>query len=347
MVKKPAEVSADALEDDLEYEVGSDAAGESVSDGGSDSEAGSGSYAHDIDSGTESGYKPAIGKVKKQLTTEEKREKRKAKRAVSKKRKREELGFDKEDGTDGEPTKKSKAEVLSKIPLGPEQQSDFLAKLFLDHNPGLTSVELLDKTPPLKAVRDTSDTAAEARSTDKMCAYLERYTARKELHSANKEPGTPHTLVLCASAIRVADVVRPLKTAYKPAVPDQRPGGKQQQPKKQKNAIEIVKLFGKEKLKDQATMLSTTRVSIAVGVPGRVAALLAPADGEAEDGSLKVRQLEQIILDASYLDSKKRGLLQIKEVCRDLATVLGGGDEGGARKIRQRLRDGQTQILFF
>ncbi|ORY85489.1 U3-containing 90S pre-ribosomal complex subunit-domain containing protein [Protomyces lactucae-debilis] len=346
MVMKPAEVSADALEDDLEYEVGSDAAGESVSDAESGADSDSGSDDDEQEAGATEIDPKKVGQPKKRLTTEEKREKRKAKRAVSNKRKREQLGLDEDDDDEpaGESAPKKAKTKVSKVPLGPEQQSDLLAKLFLDHHPGLTSVELLDKTPPLKAIRDTSETQATDRSTDQLCAFLERYTQRKDIHSANKEPGTPHTLILCASAIRVADVVRPLKAAYKPAMPEVKRG---QQPKKPKNAIEIVKLFGKEKLKDQKTMLGATRVSIAVGVPGRVAALLAPEEGEQGDGALKVRQLEQIILDASYLDSKKRGLLQIKEVCKDLATVLGGGDDEGAKKIRQRLRDGQTQILFF
>ncbi len=121
--------------------------------------------------------------------------------------------------------------------------------------------------------------------------------------------------MLTASALRVADVVRVLKK-YKSSTAD------------------VAKLFGKEKLKDQIAYMNKTRIGLAAGVPGRVKALLAAE-------AMKTNIIEQIIIEVSFFDKKKRNILKIGEICKDLVDILGDKD------IRQRIVDGKTKLVLF
>ncbi|CCG82833.1 Putative uncharacterized protein [Taphrina deformans PYCC 5710] len=295
--------SADALDDGLDYEVGSDSAGEAEQISSTDDDGDSDVQEND---GTEDGDGTASAKVEKvratkEVTTEERRKKRKLHRASTRARKAEEgVAGDGDSGT----------------VLGVDQQADTVARLVRETYAGtdLSSIELSDATPPTSSFLDTTAFAG-PRTLETVLAFMERFSGREQLAVANKAVGRPHTLLLAASAIRVADLCRalaPLKT----------------------NQAAVAKLFGKEKRETQTAWLRQNRVNVAVGLPGRTHALLGHA-------ALALDRVEQVYLDASYRDAKKRGMLGIKEVARDLVKLL------NAEVLAQRIKSGECKIILF
>lgn len=380
--------SADALDDDLEYEVGSDTAAELETitpNDGSDEDSHSGGEDDDEDDDEadeeEDGAEASEGRaqsskvekvkvMKKVLTAEEKRSRRKLRKEVTKKRKAQELGED-EDASgshadhDGDDTTGKTAKTGSDgyASLGPDQQADLFARLLRDHHGarGLSSIELSDLTLPASAFVETLAFSG-PRTLKGLLPFLRRFSHRESLAVANKEPGRPHTLVLAASAIRVADLVRalrPLRPATHGAATTTvttTGGGDGRtsttttttgtKKKKGTSVGEVAKLFGKEKVGDQEKFLSSTRINIAVGVPGRVSALV-------DRGALKVDRVEQVFCDATYRDPKNRGMLQIREVVADVVRVVvmgaggGGGDGEGEGGLGARIRRGECQVVLF
>lgn len=316
--RKVVERSGDALDDDLEYEVDSDTAGELASvqseSGSAREDDHSSSDDNDDDEGPKNNSNKSTeqkstqkNKVTKQISSEEKKQRRKERKMTTKKRKLAELGDD--DAVD-------QGYLASEIPNA-DQQADLLARLIRDHAPkSLSSVELADRYLPTASFLDTSDSHNGVRTLATLPTFLMKVSPREDLKIAGKEVGRPHTLLLAQSAIRVADLVRALKPALKHKQGD------------------VAKLFGKEKLSVQTEFLKKTRVNVAVGVPGRVLALI-------NDGALRMDRVEQVILDHSYRDAKKRGMVQIKEVTKDLVDVLGNDVLYG------RLREGKCQIVLF
>ena len=113
-------------------------------------------------------------------------------------------------------------------------------------------------------------------------------------------------------------------------------------------------MFAKHfKLAEHVVYLGSTKISIAVGTPGRVAQLLitppstnatttdaAPADGG--DGALKLFSLSHIFLDSTYLDSKKRSILDIPETRDEIFKGILGNPG-----IMERLKDGKLKIVLY
>lgn len=302
--RKGPSQSADALDDGLDYEVDSDDAGDmaiilSASEGSDNSDDEGVSESEVENNGVKSSKEEKV--AKKVVSPEERKRKRKERKAITKKRKLEELG-------DGE-------EADSDVSMNTDQQADLFARLIRDHaSKDLTSIELSDKYISSSVFVDSSD-FKNARNLSTVGEFIEKYTGREDLKSANKEVGRPHTLLLASSAIRVADLVRSLKYL------------------KTKTA-EPAKLFGKEKIATQTAWLEKTRVNVAIGVPGRVLSLVAAS-------ALKLERLEQIYIDHTYKDPKKRGLVQIKEVTADLVKIL------EHEVLRRKLEDGTCKIVLF
>ena len=73
-----------------------------------------------------------------------------------------------------------------------------------------------------------------------------------------------------------------------------------------------------------------------VGTPQRVNDLL-------EDGALSAKHLRRIIVDASYIDQKKRGILDMKETQMPLVNLLTRKD------LRERYEDDEmpTKLIFY
>ena len=99
----------------------------------------------------------------------------------------------------------------------------------------------------------------------------------------------------------------------------------------------MAKLFAKHiKLKESIETVKKARISIGVGTPQRIIDLI-------ESGALKVGQLERIVVDASHIDVKKRGMLDMKETLVPLVELLARGE------FRERYESEQKalKVLFF
>ncbi|KAF2724666.1 hypothetical protein K431DRAFT_281617 [Polychaeton citri CBS 116435] len=186
-------------------------------------------------------------------------------------------------------------------------------------------VELEDIYIPGKAILDT--TAWEgSRTSDQLPAFIERFSGLRrtkkggKLADAAKEKGSPHTLVVAASGQRAADLSRDLRGL-------------------QTKQAKVMKLFAKHiKLKDAIKGVKETRTNVGVGTPQRIIDLL-------EDGALSMQHLERIVIDASHIDMKKRGILDMKETQIPLVKLL------TLSKLKDRYgvddKDVQIELLFF
>ncbi|KAG4305993.1 hypothetical protein PORY_000903 [Pneumocystis oryctolagi] len=128
--------------------------------------------------------------------------------------------------------------------------------------------------------------------------------------------GSPHTIIFAMAALRVANITRLLR-CYKTKESD------------------VAKLFAKHiKLKDHINYLSRTRLTIAVGTPGRISDLI-------ENGALKVNFLNWIVLDTTYIDVKKRRFWDMPE-CWKIFIKLITNDP-----LKTRLKEGNVKIVYY
>ncbi|KAJ9622723.1 Protein cms1 [Taxawa tesnikishii (nom. ined.)] len=99
----------------------------------------------------------------------------------------------------------------------------------------------------------------------------------------------------------------------------------------------VAKLFAKHiKLREQADMVKKSRISIGVGTPQRITDLL-------EDGALGQSGLERIVIDASHIDQKKRGILDMKEIEVPLVRLLSRED----LRSKYGAGEGKVELLFY
>lgn len=99
----------------------------------------------------------------------------------------------------------------------------------------------------------------------------------------------------------------------------------------------VAKLFAKHiKLADSIKFLKSNRTGIAVGTPMRLKELM-------NDGALATDRLERIVIDASHVDQKKRGILDMKETQVPLMVWL------GKKEFREKYASlsGGIQLLFY
>lgn len=78
------------------------------------------------------------------------------------------------------------------------------------------------------------------------------------------------------------------------------------------------------------------RYSVGVGTPQRINDLL-------EDGALSSKHLKRIIIDASYIDQKKRGILDMKETQIPLVKLLTRAD----LRERYEVEKDALQLIFY
>jgi protein CMS1 len=94
----------------------------------------------------------------------------------------------------------------------------------------------------------------------------------------------------------------------------------------------ILKLFAKhQKLSEAADKLSKSRTPIVVGTPHRLLELMEkgivehafPARStDIRIGHLHTKAVKHIVLNASHIDQKKRGMLDMKEIFQPLTRLL-------------------------
>ncbi|KAF2838998.1 hypothetical protein M501DRAFT_1003532 [Patellaria atrata CBS 101060] len=162
-------------------------------------------------------------------------------------------------------------------------------------NPDLTPVELEDRYISERAIMDTSRWE-KTRDLKSLPIFME-YLLGKDLKSVSKSTGTPHTLIVASAGLRAADLTRAVR-------------------KFQTKEAHIIKLFAKHiKLQEAIENCQKTKTNIGVGTPQRISELL-------DDGALKADELRTIIIDASYIDQKKRGILDMRETLIPLVELL-------------------------
>ena len=99
----------------------------------------------------------------------------------------------------------------------------------------------------------------------------------------------------------------------------------------------VAKLFAKHiKLKEAVETVQASRINIGVGTPQRIMDLL-------QHGVLSSVALERIVVDASHIDQKKRGILDMKETQVPLVHLL------TRKELKDRYVEGSSKIelLFF
>jgi protein CMS1 len=103
--------------------------------------------------------------------------------------------------------------------------------------------------------------------------------------------------------------------------------------------------------------LKKTKVGVAVGTPARIGKLLSETGltlstihnrinlanaYRANKDALSLQALTHIILDVTFIDTKQRSMMDLKEVRDELfKTVL--GDKG----VRERLRNSKIELVLF
>ncbi|GAP93311.1 putative replication regulator protein [Rosellinia necatrix] len=175
--------------------------------------------------------------------------------------------------------------------------ADHLAQKTRRFGTDLKPVELsaLDISP--NAIRDSSSFSA-PRTLSNLPAFLEAHAAGPgALGSAPEENGAPHTIVVTGAGLRAAELVRAVR-------------------KYQSNKITVGKLFAKHiKIEESKKFLETHRTGVSVGTPTRLNDLV-------DSGALKLDKLERLVVDASHIDQKKRGIMDMKETMIPLVRWL-------------------------
>lgn len=204
--------------------------------------------------------------------------------------------------------------------------ADHLAQRTKRFQPNLSLVEAEDAHIPSSAIRDTSSWD-KGRTTDKLSDFLQKFSAPrrkkkgegKKLCDAPAEKGSPHTLVIAGAGLRAAELVRVLRDY-------------------QTKECLVAKLFAKHiKLKEAIEAVQKSRMGIGVGTPQRIIDLL-------NHGALKADKLERIIVDASHIDMKKRGILDMQDTQPQLVKLLSRSD------LKERYGDAEeskVEVLFF
>lgn len=194
--------------------------------------------------------------------------------------------------------------------MDPRLIVDHFAKAIRKHFKDCTAVELEDKYLPARAFLDTTPFSQD-RSLDHLAQYLETFAGGRENLTKPVQRSQPHTLVICPSGIRAADVTRTLRTF-------------------RTDESAVAKLFAKHlKLKDTIDYVGKTKFGFGIGTPVRLNDLIA-AD------AMHLHALERIVIDGSYLDEKRRTIFSMKEVFSPMLELLhrpdvsqGYGKEGG------------------
>ncbi|KAJ5233678.1 Protein CMS1 [Penicillium citrinum] len=174
---------------------------------------------------------------------------------------------------------------------------DYFAQRAKKLDKELSAVELSDLSVPGSAFLDTTSFDS-PRSLEQLPAFLKNFSPKgADLSKSSTKEGTPHTLVVSAAALRAADVVRALR------------------PFQTKESI-VGKLFAKHiKLEEAKQFLQRARTGIGAGTPQRLIDLL-------ESGTLKVDELERIVIDGSHIDTKQRGIFDMRETHLPLLKFL-------------------------
>lgn len=199
----------------------------------------------------------------------------------------------------------------------------YLARQTKRYGADLSEVELADLSVPTAAFVDSSSYEKD-RTLENLADFLEdmapitetgkpgsKGKGKQILHTAPEAKGAPHTIVVTGAGQRAADLVRAVRAF----------GTKN-------NAV--AKLFAKHiKISEAVEFLGKHRTGLAVGTPARLIDLL-------ENGALSVAHLRRIVVDASHIDQKKRGVLDMSDTVMPVMRWL------SRPEIKARYSTGET-----
>jgi protein CMS1 len=199
--------------------------------------------------------------------------------------------------------------------LPPQNISDLLLRQLKRFAPSLTPIELDERAVSSRHISHTTSFTND-RIDAHLPEFLEAYSAARP--SGKKKPpnGSPTTIVISPAAVRAVDVIRVLRPSTK---------------------LPIGKLFSKHlALQAQISFMSSTSMDIGVGTPARLSQLV-------ESGALKLDRLLAVVVDASYVDAKKRGIVDMAETLVPLVDFL------SLEGIRAKLdaEDKPAKVLFY
>lgn len=180
-----------------------------------------------------------------------------------------------------------------------------------------TAIELDEKYLPSSIFTDTTGFKDDRRK-DKLGNFLEFLVGgeRSQLTSPAKETARPHTIILCQSGIRAADLARVLRTY-------------------EADGNAVVKLFAKHfKIEQQAVFLRKNKTGFGVGTPQRVSELI-------RTGALKLDNLARIVIDGSHVDEKRFGIWGHQEVFKAMISLL------KMESIQDRIEAAATKVAVF
>lgn len=201
--------------------------------------------------------------------------------------------------------------------MDPSLLADHFAKTIKRCYKKDTTLELDEKYLPSSTFADTTRFKGN-RKKEMLGTFLEFVVAgdRSTLTRAAKETARPHTLVLCQSGIRAADLARVLRTY-----------------ETEGNAV--VKLFAKHfKIEQQAVFLRKNKTGFGVGTPQRIRELIFT-------GGLKLDNLARIVIDGSYLDEKQFGIWGYPDIFKAMLSIV------KMETVQERIESGDLKVLVF
>ncbi|EAS35070.3 protein CMS1 [Coccidioides immitis RS] len=197
--------------------------------------------------------------------------------------------------------------------------ADYFAQKAKRHNKDLTAVELDDIYIPDYAFLNTSSWQS-PRTLEHLPSFLKKHSPKKgsTLFQSSESKGSPHTIVITLAGLRAADMTRALREF-------------------QNKDSAVGKLFAKHiKLAEAQEFVKKTRIGIGIGTPVRLNDLI-------DTGALKLDSLKRIVIDGSYIDQKKRGIFDMKDLHFPLLKFLNRAD----LRDRYKSRDDKVEILVF
>ncbi|EFW98781.1 hypothetical protein CMQ_4633 [Grosmannia clavigera kw1407] len=210
--------------------------------------------------------------------------------------------------------------------------ANYVARQTLRFGKDLSPVELADLTLDAKPILDTSSYDKD-RTVDNLPHFLETFCdgGQKHLSQASKDKGAPHTIIVTGAGIRAVDLVRAVRSF-------------------QTANSTVSKLFAKHiKLAEAVSFLQSHRTGIAVGTPARLIDLL-------DSGALSLTHLKRIVVDASHIDQKKRGVLDMQDTALpvvrwlarpELRARYGGNEEDTPTDSKDDKAAQPLSILFY
>ena len=200
----------------------------------------------------------------------------------------------------------------------PALLSDLIAQTIGKHFKDVTSLEQSDMSVSSTAFKDTTS-FENPHTAENLPSFLESYVpGGKEALSTCNENGSPHTAIVVASGMRVADLYRSLLVFNN-------------------QNSKVGKIIAKHmKLSGTVNYLKGTKVGIAITTPQRLTDLI-------KEGAVSLDSLQRIVIDGSYRNEKKQSMLTMKETFKQLIELMNMED----LKARLGAESGRVELIMF